>query len=80
MRVTLAHAVNQLSWSADASLVDWLANARLDAFSQPASSVATPTAEMQDAMAKIDKYGPIALQKLRAYIDLADQLDAADMS
>ena len=76
MRVTLAHAMNQLTWSADASLVEWLGNARLDAFSQPASAGPKPTAEMQEAMAKINEYGPTALQKLQAYIELADKSEA----
>lgn len=80
MRVTLAHAMNQLTWSADAPLTEWLGNARLDAFSQPASASAEPTTEMQAAMAKINEYGPAALQKLQAYIELADKSEALDVS
>ena len=73
MRVTLAHAMNQITWSADAPLMEWLGNARLDAFSQPANSTEQPTKEMQAAMAKITEYGPTALQKLQAYIEIADK-------
>ncbi len=73
MRVTLAHAMNQLTWSADASLLQWLGDARLDAFTQPANSTDKPTEAMQAAIANINEHGPTALRKLQEYIELASQ-------
>lgn len=76
MRVTLAHAMNQLSWTADPLLTEWLGNARLDAFSQPITATEKPTEAMLAAMEKIKEYGPAALGKLQQYIKLADELEA----
>jgi hypothetical protein len=80
MRVTLAHAMNQLSWSADPALTKWLENARLDAFSQPVDSTDKPTKATVDAMARINEHGPTALGKLQEYISMADQLELESAS
>jgi len=80
MRVSLAHAMNQLTWSADPSLTEWLGNSRLDAFSQPADSLEKPTEAMLAAIEKINECGPEALGKLAQYIQLSDkaELDKAE--
>ncbi|MFT6435058.1 MAG: hypothetical protein ACJAVI_003109 [Candidatus Azotimanducaceae bacterium] len=75
MRVSLAHAMNQLAWSADPSLTEWLGDARLDAFTQPANSTAKPTEAMLAAIAKINEHGPVALGKLVEYIELSEELE-----
>ncbi|MEH6559158.1 MAG: NAD(P)/FAD-dependent oxidoreductase [Oceanicoccus sp.] len=76
MRVTLAHAMNQLTWSEDPLLSEWLEHARLDAFSQPAASMENPSEAMLAAMARIKEYGPAALGKLEQYIKLSDEMES----
>ena len=80
MRVTLAHAMNQLSWSADPALTIWLENARLDAFSQPVDSNNKPTQAMMAAMARINEHGTTALRKLQEYIRTADKSELESAS
>ena len=80
LRVTLAHAINQLAWNADKSLNEWLGNSRLDAFTQPVNSTLQPSEAMLTAMEKITKYGPEALAKLQHYIELADEMESESMA
>lgn len=56
--------MNMATWSGEPELIDWLANARLDGFSQPGEPSAEAAAARETAMA----FALPALEKLQAYL------------
>jgi hypothetical protein len=65
LRNTLADLVNGALWSEDESLQAWLKAARLDGFSSSASGSPEADAEFIQSM---EKYGPVAAEKLMRYL------------
>ena len=68
LRNTLADLVNGVAWSQNDSLQAWLKASRLDGFSSSTSSSAESDAAFQMNM---EKYGPVAAEKLMQYLQEA---------
>ena len=73
LRVTLGGLLNSAKWRSDPDLVEWLRDARLDAF----SSIRFPEGDAvppghADTMARIEEHALPAVLKLQEYVDSLD--------
>jgi NAD(P)-binding Rossmann-like domain len=64
LRTMHGNIMNMATWSAEPELIEWLANARLDGFSQPGEPSAATVAARETAMG----FALPALEKLQAYL------------
>jgi hypothetical protein len=73
LRTTLANTLNQIQWTQNAGVQAWLAQARLDGFSQAISALTPPSAEQQVLLNKIMTNMQPAVDKLRTFVAELDQ-------